>query len=196
MDQRAKDLPQPEHLILVAIMPRLQDMEIARVFGWYRIPLRVAPKVIAVDYLAFYQPGAFGVARKWRVEYLAPVLGHELTTRAALLNQELDHPRAHEEYFKIQLGPLISLPNPILADGWRRFTFLYTTGAYLRIAKTLKDLVIRTEERKLLWYSLRERALSMQNYRPETLTAEDDLTPEILTELLGMLTDPAGAENL
>ena len=43
----------PSDLILVAIIPSVRDMEIARLLGWYRIPLRTAPKVIAVDYLAF-----------------------------------------------------------------------------------------------------------------------------------------------
>ena len=42
-------------LVLVAVMTDPRDLEIARLFGWYRIPLRTAPKVIAVDYLAFYQ---------------------------------------------------------------------------------------------------------------------------------------------
>ncbi|NJN44676.1 MAG: hypothetical protein HC806_08140 [Anaerolineae bacterium] len=53
--------PEPTSLLLVAIIPSPRDLEIARVLGWYRIPLRRAPKVVAVDYLAFYQPtGGFG----------------------------------------------------------------------------------------------------------------------------------------
>ncbi len=43
-------------LILIAILPSQRDFDIARLFGWYRIPLKSAPKVISVDYLAFYQP--------------------------------------------------------------------------------------------------------------------------------------------
>ncbi len=50
-------------LVLVAIITTRRDLEIARVLGWYRIPLRRAPKVIAVDYLAFYQTAAFGSRR-------------------------------------------------------------------------------------------------------------------------------------
>ena len=49
----------PQALVLVAFIPTPRDLEIARVLGWYRIPLRSAPKVIAVDYLAFYQPASF-----------------------------------------------------------------------------------------------------------------------------------------
>jgi hypothetical protein len=103
-----------------------------------------------VDYLAFYQTGAFA-EEKWRIQYIAPVHGHELITRAELLQTELDHPRVKEEYYKIQLGPLERLHEPILADTWRRITFLYTTGEYLLEAKTVNNLVVQSDERQLLW---------------------------------------------
>ncbi|OGO38816.1 MAG: hypothetical protein A2W35_17495 [Chloroflexi bacterium RBG_16_57_11] len=86
-------LPSPTSLILVAIINDPRDLEIARVLGWYRIPLRSAPKVIAVDYLAFYQTAAFGDDR-WRIQYVAPVRGYELTTRSELMQDEPNHPHA------------------------------------------------------------------------------------------------------
>src|SRR5512141_2668347 len=95
----------PTSLILVSLLPTPRDLEIARLLGWYRIPLRTAPKVIAVDYLAFYQPSAFG-ERGGQIEFIAEVRGHELTTRGELLKDEAEHPRANEEYFKIQIGGL------------------------------------------------------------------------------------------
>lgn len=179
-------LPSPTSLILVAVMTDPRDLEIARLLGWYRIPLRTSPKVIAVDYLAFYQTGAFG-EDKWRIQYVAPVRGHELTTRAELLQDQLDHPRAREEYFKIQIGPLIALPEPILAKKWRRITFLYTTGEYLMGAETISDLVVHSEERQLLWQALRERASRNQTYAAAGLGLENvDLDPEVLAALLGI----------
>ncbi len=33
----------PTELILVCVLPRPRDLEIARLLGWYRIPLRTAP---------------------------------------------------------------------------------------------------------------------------------------------------------
>jgi hypothetical protein len=173
----------PDSLVLVCVLPQPRDLEIARLLGWYRIPLRTAPKVIAVDYLAFYQPGAFG-ARAGLIEYIAEVRGHELTTRAELLHDEKDHPRAHEEYYKIQLGPLERLPRPIRAEKWRRLTFLYTTGAYLLRARTLNDLVLGGEERSTLWRSLRERAQTAQPYLLDL--PAPDLPAELLLALLGM----------
>ncbi len=169
-------------LVLVCLLPTPRDMEIARLLGWYRIPLRTAPKVVSVDYLAFYQPGSFG-ARGGQIEYLAPVRGNELASRAELLKDEADHPRANEEYFKVQIGPLERLSRPIVADKWRRLTFLYTTGDYVLSARTLNDLVVQSDERALLWKSLRERAEEGQLYKVDM---PEDIDPAVLIALLGI----------
>ena len=173
----------PTDLILVCVLPSPRDLEIARLLGWYRIPLRTAPKVVAVDYLAFYQPSAFG-ARGGRIEYIAEVHGHELTTRAELLKDEPNHPRAREEYYKIQIGGLEKLKEPVTAGKWKRITFLYTTGEYLLDAKTLNDLVVAGDERQLLWRSLRERAENEQLYKTDLPDA--DVPVDVLMALLGI----------
>jgi hypothetical protein len=175
---------EPESLILVAVMPQPRDLEIARVLGWYRIPLRSAPRVICVDYLAFYQTAAFGEAR-WQVQYVAPVRGYELTTRAELLQDEGDHPNAAQEYYKVQLGPLTRLPEPILAEKWRRVTFFYTTGELLLAAHTLQDLIVPSDERRVLWQALRERASQTQTYQVEELPF-GQMDAELLAVLLGI----------
>lgn len=173
----------PTDLILVALLPTPRDLEIARLLGWYRIPLRTAPKVVAVDYLAFYQPSAFG-ERGGQIEFIAEVRGHELTTRGELLKDETDHPRAREEYFKIQLGGLERLTAPIKTDKWKRITFLYSTGEYLANARLMNDLVVQNEERELLWKNLRERAENEQLYKADL--PEADIPPDILMALLGI----------
>ncbi len=178
----------PSALILVAIIPKPEDLQVARVLGWYRIPIRTAPRILNVDYLAFYQPASF-TDRKWRVEYLAPVLGHELATRLELLKEENDHPRADEEYFKIQLGPIQQLIHPIIAGEWKRFTFLYTTGEYFRRAKELTELTVRPGERRRLWKALRERGSQIPAYQAEQENP-DDLSLEVLSALLGILCSP------
>lgn len=175
-------------LVLVCLIPQPRDLEIARLLGWYRIPLRTAPKVVAVDYLAFYQPSSFGDAAGC-IEFIAPVRGHELTTRAELLRDEANHPRANEEYYKVQLGGLERLSQRIVADKWKRLTFLYTTGQRLQRGHTLNDLVVDSEEREVLWRSLRERALNSQLYK--TGLPEADLPPEVLIALLGIKDESA-----
>ena len=169
-------------LVLVCLLPKPRDMEIARLLGWYRIPLRTAPKVVSVDYLAFYQPGSFA-ERGGQIEFVASVRGHELAARAELLKDEADHPRANEEYYKIQIGGLEKLKRPIRAEKWKRLTFLYTTGEYILNSSTLNDLVVKSDERALLWKSLRERAEQKQLYKVDM---PDDIDPNVLIALLGI----------
>ena len=181
-------------LVLVCLIPTPRDLEIARLLGWYRIPLRTAPKVVAVDYLAFYQPSTFG-ERGGQIEYIAEVRGHELTTRGELLKDEANHPRAREEYYKLQIGGLERLKEAIRSDKWKRITFLYTIGEYLLNAKTLNDLVVDGDERQLLWQSLRERAENEQLYKADL--PDVDIPPEVLLALLGIkeLQEPYDAKE-
>jgi len=172
-------------LFLVAILPESRDLDIARMLGWYRIPLKSAPKLIETDFIAFYQTSAFGDGHRWRVEYTAPVRGHELTTRGQLFKDQPDHPHRNEEYFKISLGALFSLPNPIPAGSWKRVTFLYTTGERILTSKSLKDLVTHDREREILWHSLRERASSAGSYHIQN-NRKLELDPAILELLCGL----------
>ena len=130
------------------------------------------------------QPASFQ-RRKWRVEFLAPVLGHELTTRSELLQDDVDHPRADEEYFKVQLGSVKPLQHPIGAGDWKRFTFLYTTGEYFQGAKILTDLTVAPAERRRLWKALRERGTCGSSYQAE-IEDLDAIPLEILSALLGI----------
>jgi hypothetical protein len=174
---------QDESLVLVCIFPELRDAEIARLFGWYRIPLRNSPKVVSVDALAFYQPKNFG-KNGGRIMHYAKVRGHELTTRKELLRDEPEHPHANEEYFKIQIGELESLPAPIVSGPWKRFSFFYTTGEHLKSAQNLSDLIIRNEERLILWKTLRERAAKDQVYQVNL--PELPISNDMLLKILGL----------
>ena len=172
----------PTSLILVCLLPTPRDLEIARLLGWYRIPFKSAPKVVAVDYLGFYLNSSFGEQGAGAIR--GGGQGHELTTRLELLRDEPDQPRAHEEYYKIQIGGLEKLPHPLEAEKWRRITFLSTTGEYLLKAKTLNDLVVNSEERQFLWRSLRERAVSGQQYHANL--PELDVDTQVLIDLSGI----------
>ncbi len=153
----------PEDLILVAIIPTPRDLEIARVLGWYRIPLQTAPKTVLVDWIAFYQPASFGKER-WSIRSIARIMGVELVTRSEILQEEWDHPRAKEPYYKVQLGPLQWLENPIRAERWRRISFLYTVGKRFMHVRTVEELRIRSSiERDLLWRLLKDSGSAEEN---------------------------------
>lgn len=183
----------PTDLILVSLLKDKRDLEIARVLGWYRIPLKTAPKTVGVDWLAFYQTAKFG-ADKWAINYIARVNGHELATRAQLLKTQPDHPRANEMYYKLQLGPLERLPRSIPSRKWRRITFLYTTGERLMAAEELNDLIVLSGEREQLWKALYERGLVAEKRYATQTEGELDLALMCALGNLGITLGDAPSE--
>jgi hypothetical protein len=147
----------PTDLILIAVLNNLRDYEVIRLLGWYRIPLRFAPKIVAVDAVAFYQTSEFG-EEKWSIRYAARVQGVELVKRSDLFQDDVNHPRAQEEYYKLQLGPLEALAQPIASRAWHRITFFYTSGERLLAAREIHELTVPPADRETLWNALRERA--------------------------------------
>src|SRR5262249_21553433 len=135
----------PGARVLVAVVTRPADLARARDEGWYRIPLRHAPRALAAEYLAFYQTAAFGAGR-WAVRYLAAVRTVGLATRAALLPAEPDHPRVAERYYRFALGPLHTLRVPLPSRRLRRVTFIPTTYGQLLCAQDVAELWRPPEE--------------------------------------------------
>jgi hypothetical protein len=155
----------------------------------------MAPKVVDVDYLAFYQTGAFGDSRRWQIDRFAEVKGYELTTRGELMRDEPDHPRANEEYYKIQLGPLQTREAPIKADKWKRITFLYTTGQLFNRAKIINDLVVKSDERDILLNILRERIDRSRQYLPDNKSDQTFLSDPRMLEFFGSLLLDTGDDD-
>lgn len=154
----------PEDHVLVAYLPNLADFTCLQREGWYRIPQKHAPKGLYAEYIAFYFGRKFG-REKWSIHYYAPQLGHELVTRLELFPHEENHPRAHELYYKVQLGPLQKLKRPIISLHWRRITFIHTTGDRFQDAVEINDLFVEGETYvDRLFATLKERELHT-NYR-------------------------------
>lgn len=159
----------PEDRVLVGVMTRPKDLEIARAQRWYRIPQDKAPRGVDAEYIAFYFTAAFGDALKWGIHYYARRAGHELVRRRDLLPDEPDHPRADQPYYKIQLGPLQRKTPPITNQSWRRVTFIHTTWDRFQAARDIKDLLSadpRFVDR--VYHALKETGLRpVRNYRYE-----------------------------
>jgi hypothetical protein len=64
-------------------------------------------------------------------------------------------------------------------------TFLYTIGARIRKAETLRELVTQNSERDLLWHALRDRASNSALYRVKP-QIDMEIDPEILALLAGL----------
>lgn len=130
----------PDDRVLVAVINNLEDWQRVQDKGWYRIPVKHAPEPTPnIDIIAFYFTKVFG-ADKWAVHYYARVTGHELATRRDLIPAETGHKRAEQWYYKLELGPLYHKIPPIVADKWRRVTFIFTTGDRFESATEITDL--------------------------------------------------------
>jgi hypothetical protein len=129
----------PDARVLVVVVTRPRDLAAARDEGWYRIPLRRAPRSLAAEYLAFYQTAAFGPER-WAVRYLAAVRVVEIAVRAVLLPDEPRHARASERYYRFALGPLCTLPAALPSRRLRRVSFIPTTYGQLLRARDVAEL--------------------------------------------------------
>lgn len=158
VDLAGADMNSP---VLVAVLNNRRDFELAQRDGWYRIPLKRAPRRVAAEYLAFYQTKAFG-DDAWAVNYVAPVRRFHLVLRAELLPNEADHPRAAEAYYKVELGTLQRLPQPIPSRRLRRVTFIPTTLGRLLAAQEINDLWWRDDPQQRLWAALREAGLLVE----------------------------------
>ncbi len=142
--------------VLVAVVPRPADWELVQREHWYRIPLARAPQRIGAQYLAFYHTGRFGASR-WSIAFYAPILGYRLLPRRIILPNEPDHPRANELYYKLELGPLESLPHPIPSQALRRVTFIATTLPRLLCAREINDLWEHDSGRRRLERAMQTR---------------------------------------
>jgi hypothetical protein len=156
----------PEDRVLVAVITRPEDFQVARDQGWYRVPEKKAPRGVFFEYVAFYFTSAFG-EQGYAVHYYARRLGHELATRRELLPGESDHPRAGERYYKLQLGPLQKREPPIVSLRWRRISFILTTWDRFQAAEEINDLFADGDEFvDRLYHALREEGLAPERQYP------------------------------
>jgi hypothetical protein len=148
-ESQASDAPR----VLVAVVPSVADWERVCREGWYRIPLRRAPRRIGAAYLAFYHPKCFDELR-WTIQYYAAIQRYSLVPRRELLPEDAGHPRGDDLYYRIELGPLQRLPRPIPSLRLRRITFIHTDLAAMLQASDVTDLWRQEVPKERLWRGL------------------------------------------
>jgi very-short-patch-repair endonuclease len=149
----------PETPALVGVVTRKKDWELVRSEHWYRIPVHTAPEGLeSIQYLAFYQTRLFG-EEKWAVNWYASVLSITQAKRSELLPDEPENPRAGADYYKIGLGELQRLPNPIPSRRWRRIVFIATSLERLMHAQEINDLFKLSYIEEKLYATLQDAGL-------------------------------------
>jgi hypothetical protein len=133
-----------EDRVLVGVINRKRDLEIALKQQWYRIPEAQMKRGIQAEYLGFFLSRAFG-EKNGSIQYFARITGYELDFRRFLLPNEPNHPKADQLYYKITFDPLIEKRPPITNDTRRTITFIYTTWDRFSHARVIGDLYSKAD---------------------------------------------------
>jgi hypothetical protein len=155
----------PEDRVLIAYVPEPADFARVKDECWYRVPEKHAPKGLHAEYYAFYFGRKFG-DQKWAIHNYAKQSGFELARRVDLLPDQPDHPRAEALYYRVALGPLQTLAQPIVSLRWRRISFMHTTWDRFQEAREINDLLLNGGEYvDRLFATLKERGINARrNY--------------------------------
>jgi len=129
----------PEDRVLVGVINRKRDLEIAQTEHWYRVPYGQAMQGIHAEYIAFFLSRAFKDLNG-SIPYYARRTGIELVRRRDLFPAEAQHPRADALYHKLQLGDVRRKEPPIRNTSKRAIAFIYTTWDRFSAAETVADL--------------------------------------------------------
>jgi hypothetical protein len=129
-----------QQTVLVALMPKYEDWRILNEQLWYRIPVEKAPSIVQsgeVKYIAFYHTSQFSPDLKWKIVKYAKIKQISVVHRRDLFNPAFDSPqKANNQYYKIELEPLLTLEKPFVSRRARRMVFLQTTENQLFSGQT------------------------------------------------------------
>jgi len=129
--------------VLVGVVNRAKDFEIARRENWYRIPEGQLPRGLNAEYIAFFLSGKAFRERGGSGAFFARVSGLELARRRDLLPDE-NH-RADEIYYKVQFRGFVQKDPPIRNLPARPISFIRTTWDRFISAETVSDLYLKSD---------------------------------------------------
>ena len=128
--------------VLVGVVNRAKDFEIARRENWYRIPEAQLPRGLNAEYIAFFLSGKAFQERGGSVAYFARITGLELARRRDLLPDE--ERRADEIYYKVQFRGFAPKEPAIRNLPARPISFIRTTWDRFISAETVSDLYLKS----------------------------------------------------
>jgi hypothetical protein len=147
--------------LLVGVVPRERDLEIARLQRWYRIPTTVVRNWTTPNWVAFYLGRGFG-SGAGQIRYFARVWHSDIVKRAELFPDQPRHPRAHVDYIRLHHDQLQERPAAIRSSNRRGLVLLPTTLDRFMTASDVNDLVIGDDVEESFYGSMKEAGM-----RPE-----------------------------
>ncbi len=129
--------------VLVGVVKRAKDFEIARRNHWYRIPEGQLPRGLNAEYIALFLSGRSFEDWGGSVAFFARITGLELARRRDLLPDETR--RADEVYYKLQFRDLVQKDPPIRNQPARPISFIRTTWDRFISAEFVSDLYLKSD---------------------------------------------------
>jgi very-short-patch-repair endonuclease len=160
MGRKKYEVP-PSQQVLVALVNNRRDFETIQTEGWYRIPVKSAPRAVQARYVAFYLTKIFK-EEGWSIRFWAEIRKRTVVKRRDLLPDDLPHPRADDEYYKLELGPLQQRNPPIISRRGRRIVFIPTTWEKFQRAKEINDLFHDSPLEDNLWEEFKRERLEAE----------------------------------
>lgn len=133
-------LPPEGEDMLVGVVPRARDFEIARLEQWYRVPVNMIRDWQTPCWVAFYFGRAFG-GDSGTVQYYARVWHADVVRRTQMFPDQPRHPRAEHEYYRLHFEELKRRPQPVRSRRGRHLVVLPTTITRFMTASDVNDLV-------------------------------------------------------
>lgn len=154
-----------ENKVLVALLKEVSDFAILQTENWYRIPVNQTLRDWPPDYLAFYQPAAFG-DNAFCIQHYGKIASCKQVKRRELFPNEPENPKSEKLYHRISLVHLEKLPDPIPIRIPRSIVFIPTTWHKFFYAKELNDLYDESPLEDLLWDELKRRNIPAERQWP------------------------------
>ena len=148
---------------LIGIIPRKKLWETIQEEKWYHIPVGSAPhNISSIKYLAFYFPECFPKEYQEQIKYYAKVLKIDTKKRIQLFPKETEHENADKDYFKLYLGKIRELPEPIPNKKQRMIIHIPTSKQKLFTAKEVNDLWDTSPLEEKMYQALKKQGIATE----------------------------------
>jgi very-short-patch-repair endonuclease len=141
--------------VLVALLKEKAHFNNLREQSWYHLPVTSTPKRWPPEYIAFYQPKAFGFDA-FRIRYFGRVKEITQTPYQKLFPNQFDSKKSDKIYHQIFVEKLEQLPHPIPSRLPRSNVFISTTWAKFINAGQLNDLFDESPLEDDIWGKFKE----------------------------------------
>ncbi|MBL8248106.1 MAG: DUF559 domain-containing protein [Candidatus Competibacter sp.] len=162
---------------LIALLKDRRDLDLLLQYKWYRIPVKSAPQMVkshTIKYLAFYQPGCFKVDA-FKIRWYGAVRNICIMKRKDLLPAETTHPKAEEDYYRIDLEELLQLAEPVFSRRRRRMVFITTTFARFQNAREFNDVFNESPLEEKFWEGLKLSHIDAERQYMEQIRIEEKI---------------------